>query len=318
MNSISQSGPVLDVVDLHCAYGDFEAVRGIDLTVQRGELFALLGTNGAGKTTTMETLEGHRAPTSGTVRLLGLDPIADRRAIRPRLGIMLQETGFAGDLTVRETVELWSALSSRSLAVDAALERLELSDRADTRIVQLSGGQKRRLDLVLATLNSPEVLFLDEPTAGLDPESRARTWQVVRELKDSGTTVILTTHYLEEAEELADRVAIMHEGRIAVEGTVAELVSQAPAGISFNLAGIDGAELDRALRTAVDPDSLRIDGSRVRLDVRDTQTGLWRLLQWANEHGHDLHRLKATEASLAEVFANVSNPASPHHAEERA
>lgn len=317
--------PVLEVTGLRCAYGDFEAVRGIDLAVAPGELFALLGTNGAGKTTTMETIEGHRAPTSGSIRLLGLDPIADRRVLRPRLGIMLQETGFAGDLTVRETAEMWASLSTRSLAVDAALERLELSDRADTRVVQLSGGQKRRLDLVLATLNSPEVLFLDEPTAGLDPESRARTWEVVRELKKAGTTVILTTHYLEEAEELADRVAIMHEGRIAVEGTVAELVSQSPAGISFSLPGIERAELEHAVQSAVNPESMHVDGSRVRLNVRDMQTGLWQLLQWANEHGHVLDRIKATEASLAEVFANVSaasyppsHPVSEQRVEENA
>src|SRR5690606_17831088 len=158
---------VIEARGLSCVYGEFTAVRDVDLTVHRGELFALLGTNGAGKTTTMETLEGHRAADGGQVRILGLDPVADRAALRPRLGIMLQETGFAGDLTVRETVDLWASLTTNPGPTDEALERLSLGDRAGTRVVQLSGGQRRRLDLALATLNRPEVLFLDEPTAGL-------------------------------------------------------------------------------------------------------------------------------------------------------
>src|SRR5690606_14972506 len=156
---------VIEARGLSCVYGEFVAVRDLDLTVRRGELFALLGTNGAGKTTTMETLEGHRAADGGQVRVLGLDPQRDRAALRPRIGMMLQETGFAGDLTVRETMQMWASLTSRPDPVADVLERVELADRADTRVVQLSGGQRRRLDLALATLNSPELLFLDEPTS---------------------------------------------------------------------------------------------------------------------------------------------------------
>lgn len=298
---------VIEVEDLTCSYGDFTAVRNVDLTVRRGELFALLGTNGAGKTTTMETLEGHRAADSGQVRVLGLDPVADRAALRPRIGIMLQESGFAGDLTVRETVDLWAALTTSPRPTDEALDRLGLADRAGTRVVQLSGGQRRRLDLILATLNQPEVLFLDEPSAGLDPESRESAWRFVTDLKASGTTVVLTTHYLEEAEALAEHVAIMHEGRIATEGSLAAVVGTAPAAIEFVAPGLSGQHLDRELRTVVNPVDLSISGDRVRLEVDDLQNSLGRLLRWADQHGHRLDRLDASQASLSEIFTRVSN-----------
>lgn len=301
--------PVIDVRGLTCSYGDFTAVRDVDLTVRRGELFGLLGTNGAGKTTTMETLEGHRAADAGHVRVLGLNPVTDRSALRPRLGIMLQESGFAGDLTVRETVNLWADLTTNPSPTDEALERLSLADRAGTRVVQLSGGQRRRLDLILATLNRPDVLFLDEPTAGLDPESRESAWRFVAELKANGTTIVLTTHYLEEAEALADRVAIMHEGRIATHGTLSEVVGTAPATIEFTALDISGADLDRELRTIVDPVHLRITGDRIRLDVNDLQTSLSRLLRWADQHDHRLERLSASEASLSEIFNRISTTA---------
>lgn len=303
MSDRGQSEIVVRAEQLSCSYGDFEAVSSIDIEVTRGELFALLGTNGAGKTTTMETLEGHRKPTSGKVSVLGHDPAAERSNIRPRVGIMLQETGFAGDLTVRETVDMWAALSSRAMPTDEALARLELHHRADTRVVQLSGGQKRRLDLVLATLNSPEILFLDEPTSGLDPESRERTWQVVRQLKDAGTTIILTTHYLEEAERYADRIAIMHEGRIAKEGTLASLVGDAAASVSFGLSG--GVAAHDGVHEVLEPALVRTEGSRVHIDTHDLQDTLSRLLRWADEADVRLERLRASEASLSEVFAAI-------------
>ncbi|MCL3838039.1 ABC transporter ATP-binding protein [Aeromicrobium duanguangcaii] len=297
---------VIEAHGLTCSYGDFVAVRDLDLTVKRGELFALLGTNGAGKTTTMETLEGHRGADGGQVRVLGLDPQRDRAALRPRIGMMLQETGFAGDLTVRETLEMWAALTTRPDPVADVLERVELADRAETRVVQLSGGQRRRLDLALATLNRPEVLFLDEPTAGLDPESRERTWSLVTDLLAGGTTVVLTTHYLEEAESLADRIAIMHGGRIVREGTLEQIVGAAPAQITFRAPLVDGAQLERELRTVVDPQDLHVDGDHVRLGVAELQPALGRLLGWADQHDHRLGRLHAQEASLSEVFTRIS------------
>lgn len=301
----STSDDVITVRGLRCSYGDYEAVRGIDLDVRRGELFALLGTNGAGKTTTMETLEGHRAPSAGTVEVLGLDPTRDRRALRPRIGMMLQESGFAGDLTVAETVRLWSKLTTDPVDADLALTRVALANRRDTRVSQLSGGQKRRLDLVLATLGQPEVLFLDEPTTGLDPESRERTWALVRQLLAGGTTIMMTTHYLEEAQQLADRVAIMHEGRIALAGTVAEVLAAQPSRVTFAVEGHAPGDVLRSLQTAVGQAEIDDDG-RLVLETADLQTTLTRTMRWAEDHDHRLTGISATEASLATVFSHVA------------
>ncbi len=213
--------PLIETHDLRCSYGKFEAVRGIDIMIRRGELYALLGTNGAGKTTTLETLEGHRRETSGSLCVLGGDPRSV--AVRRRIGMMLQESGFAGDLTVSETLELWGRIAGRQDNAQSLLDRLALARRRNVRVAQLSGGERRRLDLAMALYGSPELLFLDEPTTGLDPESRGLVWDLIRALQDDGVTIMLTTHYLEEAEALADRVAIMHDGLIAVEGTLTDL-----------------------------------------------------------------------------------------------
>jgi ABC-2 type transport system ATP-binding protein len=292
---------VLEVEELHCSYGDFEAVRDVSFQVGKGELFALLGTNGAGKTTTMETVEGHRAPASGSVRVLGKDPFRQRREVRRHCGIMLQESGFAGDLTVLETIELWRGMISRRSTVDEGLERLDLARRRDVRVKQLSGGEKRRLDLILATLGKPEVLFLDEPTTGLDPESRKATWEVIRELLDEGTTVLLTTHYLEEAENLAHRLAIMHAGEIAVSGSLEEVLDRERAEISFdvpfgleptrNLPPVDG-EIDLE----------RLAAGRVHIRTRDLQRDLAAVVQWSSAYEAPLRRFRAHHASLDDVF----------------
>ena len=214
---------IITVRDLRRRYGGsggrgFEAVRGVTFSVCRGELFALLGTNGAGKTSTMEVLEGLAPPTRGTVRVLGCDPCRDRARVRRRMGIVLQEGGFPSDLTVAEAGRMWAGTLSAPRPVPEALELAGLGHRAGVAVRSLSGGERRRLDLAMAILGRPEVLFLDEPTTGLDPESRRRTWQLIRGLLGSGTTIMLTTHYLEEAEALADRVAIMHQGRIVRAG----------------------------------------------------------------------------------------------------
>src|SRR6185312_7777942 len=182
------------------AKGAYTAVQGLGLTVRRGELYALLGTNGAGKTTTLEVLEGHRVPTSGQVSVLDGDP-SDRRRVRPRMGIMLQESGLAAELTVRESVALAGAVSGRHDEVDAVLDRVGLAAKKQTRVAQLSGGEKRRVDFAMAVWGTPELIFLDEPTTGLDPASRAAVWAVVDALRACGTTFLLTTHYLEEAEQ---------------------------------------------------------------------------------------------------------------------
>jgi ABC-2 type transport system ATP-binding protein len=218
--------PMAESVGLRFSYGRSQVVRGVDLDVREGELFALLGTNGAGKTTTLELLLGHRRPSGGTVRVLGRDPWRDRRSLAADVGVVLQEGGCAPELTVAETVRLWLRLHRRRHVVRTAgalLEELHLQHRAAVRVRQLSGGEGRRLDLAVALCGDPRLLVLDEPTSGLDPQSRAHTWAVLRKRLRGGITVLVTTHYLEEAEALADRVAIMHAGKVAAIGTTAEV-----------------------------------------------------------------------------------------------
>jgi ABC-2 type transport system ATP-binding protein len=217
---------VIACTGLRFAYGRAEVIRGLDLTVGRGDLFALLGTNGAGKTTAMELLLGERRAGGGTIRVLGHDPWPARRTLAGQVGVVMQESGCAPDLTVVETVRLWLRLrGGRDVAGPAAalLDEVRLTRRAARRVRQLSGGERRRLDLAVALCGDPPLLILDEPTSGLDPQSRRDTWQVLRDRSRRGTTILFTTHYLEEAEELADRVAIMDAGRLALCAETAEV-----------------------------------------------------------------------------------------------
>ena len=300
--------PAISVAGLRQRYGDFEAVAGISFDVAAGELFALLGTNGAGKTTTLETLEGHRAAHAGTVRVLGRDPYAERRAVRPRIGIMLQEGGFFADLTVAETVDHWRGFTPDARDRDEALGIAGLADRAGVRVRQLSGGQKRRLDLALALLGRPAVLFLDEPTSGMDPEARHATWATVRDVVAGGTAVLLTTHYLEEAEHLADRLAILHRGRIETAGTVGEVVAGHGDRISFQVPGdLPIAELPdvRGARAGISVDGGRTVAS-YSVDGAGLQAGLYDLLRWADERRVRLDGLQARSASLEDVFLRTA------------
>ena len=212
----SEDAIVVD--DLHKRYGDNEAVRGISFSVPRGEIFGLLGPNGAGKTTTVEILEGYRERTSGTVSVLGHDPALRERALRQRVGIVLQSSGMYRHVTVREAVSHWAGLYPRPRDVEEVLTATGLQEKAGARARTLSGGQSRRLDLALALIGDPELVFLDEPTTGFDPAARQGAWSAIRALRALGKTVVLTTHYLDEAQELADRVAIMKEGRILAVG----------------------------------------------------------------------------------------------------
>jgi ABC-2 type transport system ATP-binding protein len=217
---------VISCSELRYSYGAFEAVRGVDLAVPRGMLVALLGTNGAGKTTTLEMLLGQRRPTGGTVRVLGRDPFRQRRRLARSVGVVPQEGGCAPGLTVDETVRLWLRLHHRRAVGPVArrlIGELRLADRATVRVGQLSGGERRRLDLAVALCGEPELLVLDEPTSGLDPESRLLTWQLLQQWRRAESTIVLTTHYLEEAEALADRVVILHDGWVAAAGTLAEV-----------------------------------------------------------------------------------------------
>jgi ABC-2 type transport system ATP-binding protein len=295
---------------LRCRYGAFEAVRGIDLTVHHGEVFALLGTNGAGKTTTLETLEGHRAADAGTVEVLGRDPRADRRRLAARIGVMFQQSGLPADLTPREMLTLWSQLTPdapRHLEVDEVLARVELGHRADVRIRQLSGGERRRLELGIALINDPELIFLDEPTTGMDPEARVRTWGIIRGLLAGGATVVLTTHYLEEAETLADRLAIMHEGRLAASGTLAEVIAAQPASIRARLPQAGPAPPAFSGQLRVDP------ARRLTVTTRELQRDLALLLRWAEDNHLVLDQLHATEASLAQVFHDIAGAQPVEH-----
>jgi ABC-2 type transport system ATP-binding protein len=220
---MAASENAIEVRDLHKRYGEYEAVRGIDITVRRGEVFGLLGPNGAGKTTTVEILEGYRQRTDGEVSVLGYDPAERSLALRRRIGIVLQSGGIYGHVSVREALAHWASFYPRPRDVEEVLGLVGLGDRADVRSRKLSGGQMRRLDFALALVGDPELIFLDEPTTGFDPEARRGAWETVRSLRELGKTVLLTTHYLDEAQALADRVAIVKEGRVLAIGPPREL-----------------------------------------------------------------------------------------------
>ncbi|WP_191093837.1 ABC transporter ATP-binding protein [Nocardia colli] len=281
----------------------FEAVKGVDLQVFEGEVFALLGTNGAGKTSTLDMLEGLAAPSAGVVEVFGLDPRRDRDQVRAQVGIMLQAGGLPAELTVRETLEMWRGTCSDPTTSDVVLAQVDLADRADVRVGSLSGGEQRRVDMACALLGQPRLLFLDEPTTGLDPESRRATWQLLAGLKASGVTMVLTTHYLDEAEALADRIAIMHKGAVARAGTLREIVDGHPARIVFDHPGLPLPQLRAA----------QIDAqARVTVSTYDLQGHLFELLGWAREHGLQLRGLEAHAASLEAVFLDIANePVAP-------
>ncbi|MEZ5095342.1 MAG: ABC transporter ATP-binding protein [Nocardioides sp.] len=221
--SPSQAEPAVDITGLVMRYGDVTAVDDLTLQVARGTITAVLGPNGAGKTTTLETCEGYRAPMAGRVRVLGLDPRAQRRELLPRIGVMLQQGGAWSGARAREMLTHLAALHAHPLPVDLLVERLGLGDCGRTPYRRLSGGQQQRLGLAMAVVGRPELVFVDEPTAGMDPHARRATWELLEELRRDGVTVVLTTHHMEEAERLADRVHIIDRGRLVASGTPAEL-----------------------------------------------------------------------------------------------
>jgi len=295
------SSPVIEVDALNVTYGDFRAVKDLSFHVERGELYALLGTNGAGKTSTLEVVEGHRKASSGTVRVFGESP-TDRRAVRPRTGIMLQESGFSADLSVRESVRLIGRLTGRTDAADRVLGIVDLAHKAGTRVSQLSGGEKRRLDFATAVYGRPELVFLDEPTTGLDIQSRDALWDAVQQLREDGSTVVLTTHYLEEAQQRADRIGLMHDGTFRHEGTVSELTRTMPESIQFSL--LPGAPTPH-LPSAPGP-----DGS-YRIETFELQKDLKALLDWADLHAVDLIGLSAAPTRLDDLFRAIDARPTP-------
>ncbi|MFI6707547.1 ABC transporter ATP-binding protein [Nonomuraea sp. NPDC050478] len=282
-------------------YGAFEAVKGVSFEVPAGQIFALLGRNGAGKTTTVEVLAGFQRPDGGSVRVLGLDPVADRAAVRQRTGVMLQEAGFFPDLTVAQTVDTWRDFTSAPRPREEALELAGLKEKAATRVRQLSGGEKRRLDLALALLGRPDVLFLDEPTAGMDPRARVDTWEVVRELARQGTTVLLTTHYLEEAQRLAAAMAIMDEGAVVAAGGMAETLAGLRGRVAFRLpAGVRPDDL---------PLPVSIDGELAVCRADDPDLAAQTLLTWAAGRGLRLAGLEVRTATLEDLFLDLPRSA---------
>ena len=240
---------MIEVKGLTKSYGDFKAVAGIDLAIEAGEIFALLGPNGAGKTTTVEILAGFRDREAGSVSVLGFDPATKGdagRAWRNRIGIVLQTASDAGSFKVREIVKHFSAFYANPRDVDQVIEAVGLSEKRDSLVLELSGGQRRRLDVALGIIGSPELLFLDEPTTGFDPEARRAFWSLIRDLKAGGTTILLTTHYLDEAEELADRVAVITAGKIIEVSTPAMLGGRSTAKATVSWLGSDGIQSEES------------------------------------------------------------------------
>jgi ABC-2 type transport system ATP-binding protein len=275
----------IEVRDLRKDYGPIEAVRGVSFEVDRGEVFGLLGPNGAGKTTTVEILEGYRRRSGGDVRVLGHDPAERDRDMQQRVGIVLQSCGFYPRVTVREAVEHFSKAYERPRDAGETIDLVGLGEKADARTKDLSGGQRRRLDLALALVGDPELIFLDEPTTGFDPAARRTAWGVVRALKELGKTVFLTTHYLDEAQALADRVAIVKEGRIVAEGPPDQL---GPRSSRYRVSYVS-------------------DGSRVEHQTDDPTELLHRLTRDAIARGERLEGLEVTRPTLEEVYLELTS-----------
>ena len=298
------SDAAITVGGLRKSYGAVAAVRGIDLRVAHGEVFALLGPNGAGKTTTVEILEGHRSRDAGEVDVLGYDPARHERALKQRIGIVLQETGVEPYLSVAETVELFRGYYPHPRPLDEILELVGLSEQRATRVRRLSGGQQRRLDVAVGLAGDPDLLFLDEPTTGFDPSARRNAWEMVRGLQSLGKTVLLTTHYMDEAQELADRAAIIVAGEIVAEGTPGDLIGADPATtIAFRLPDDARGLLDGL------PGAESADGGRVTIRTTTPTGTLHELTRRASERAIELEELSVSRASLEDVYLELTRGA---------
>lgn len=298
--------PVIEVRDLRKRYGEIEAVRSVSFEVGEGEVFCLLGPNGAGKSTTVEILEGYRARSAGSVSVLGHDPARGERSLFERVGIVLQESGVQSNLSVAEVLEMYGRYYPRRRGASELVKLVELDERLDTRVTALSGGQRRRLDLALALVGDPDILFLDEPTTGFDPSARRQAWSTLRELCALGKTVFLTTHFMDEAQTLADRVAVMVDGEIVAAGSPAEIGGrgEAPAEIRFRLPGDVGAADLPGLggKTA-------IAGHDVLVVTRDASADAHRLGAWALERGVELRGFSVTQPTLEDIYLRLTESA---------
>ncbi len=297
---------VVEVHELRKSYDRIERLHGISLEIAKGEIFGFLGVNGAGKTTTIEILEGYRSRDSGEVTVLGSDPERAGRSWRNRIGLVLQDSTLNPVYTVRETVSMFARYFIEPTSVDRVLHQAGLARQADERIGRLSGGQKRRVDVAIGLVGDPEILFLDEPTTGLDPAARRETWKMIGELRDANKTVFLTTHYMDEAQHLADRVVILRAGQVVAEGTPEKLSHSfgTTSEISFAApVGISSTTLEEVIGHG-----LCLEAGMARFSSDEPQRELTILLEWANRTGLELGDLQVRQPTLDDVFVQLAGP----------
>ena len=300
-------GPLaVEVRGLVKSYADTQVVRGIDLAIRQGEVFALLGPNGAGKTTTIEILEGYRTRDGGEVSVLGVDPGRERSRLKSRIGIVLQSTGIDRYLTVRETIAMYATFYPQPRPVDEVIHLVGLEEKSTARVLKLSGGQQRRLDVAVALVGNPELLFLDEPTTGFDPSARHEAWEVIKNLATLGMTVLLTTHYMDEAQFLADRVAVIVAGQIVAEGPPATLGDRNLAKARIRYLPPAGATPPEGLYAPPGPDGY------IEITPDDALRTMHQLTGWAIDHGISLDELEMTRPSLEDMYLLLTSTPKGH------
>lgn len=307
-NGVISDAPVVSVEQVRCTYGDFVAVQDVSFAVPRGSIHALLGTNGAGKTTLLETIQGFRRPAQGNITVFGVNPAQDRSRIAARTGTMLQESGLVDEMTVAGQLDLWQGLSLREDTPNRVLELVGLTHRQKVPVSVLSGGERRRLDFAMALWGNPDLVVLDEPTTGLDPQSRRTMWSIIRDLVAAGSAVLLTTHYLEEAQNLAETVTILDRGRIAREGSMTQVLASIPATIGFTVTASPKVITELAAKiTGTLETSSSAGGERISIRTTDLQEDVGRVIDWARAHALTIDGLRSSPASLEEVFLEVAD-----------